>query len=71
MTYNDPNHRNNSTEHHTGKLCIELECDEPAGTAWSPYWCFEHNVKRMDRISAQFDGMLQNFPGQHPRDSSP
>lgn len=50
--YADPTDEGNSTKYHTGALCVEPGCDKPAGTAWSPHWCFECNVKRMDSISA-------------------
>lgn len=55
--YEDPNHEGNSPQYHTGKKCIE-GCGRPAGTAWSPHWCFECNVKRIKRISKQFEDML-------------
>ena len=58
--YQDPNNKGNSSKYHTGKLCIE-GCGRPAGTAWSPYWCFECNVKRMDRINTQFDAIQDGF----------
>lgn len=48
--YQDPNDDFNSPRFHSGKKCVERECSEPAGTGWSPYWCFKHNAARMDRI---------------------
>jgi hypothetical protein len=59
--YNDPNDPGNSAAFHTGKICIEPGCDKPAGTAWSPYWCFEHNVKRIDRISKSLKDISAHF----------
>lgn len=59
--YADPAHPGNSAEHHTGKPCIEKDCDEPAGTAWSPFWCFGCNVKRMQRIDASLTTMLAEY----------
>lgn len=56
--YNDPTDERNGPKYHTGKKCIEGECNNPAGTAWSPHWCFECNVKRIDRINKQFDELL-------------
>ena len=56
--YDDPNHDGNSEKYLTGKLCIEPDCDQPAGTAWGPHWCFEHNVKRLNRIDEQFTKMV-------------
>jgi hypothetical protein len=53
MSYNDLEDRGNSEKYHTGKKCIEPGCNEPAGTAWSPYWCVKHNIERMDRIGRQ------------------
>jgi len=50
--YDDPNDEGNSEKYHTGKLCIECG-KRPAGTAWSPYFCFECNVKRIKRIDEQ------------------
>ncbi len=47
----DPGNEGNSAAYHTGKPCVERGCDRPAGTAWSPQWCFECNVVRMKRIS--------------------
>ena len=61
--YRDPDHVGNSAGHHTGKPCIERGCDKPAGTAWSPIWCFKHNVQRMDRINRQ----LEQFQLGQPR----
>ena len=42
----------NSSAYLSGRACVEPACAEPAGTAWSPYWCFAHNVERLDGISA-------------------
>lgn len=47
----DPNHEYNSSTYHTRKKCIEDGCDKPAGTAWSPYWCWECHSKRLNRIT--------------------
>ena len=51
--FNDPDCEGNSPAHHTGKPCTEQGCDNPAGTGWGPYWCFEHNVERIERIDRQ------------------
>ena len=61
--YDDPKHEGNSAKHHTGKECIE-GCGRPAGTAWSPYWCFECNVDRINKINGQFEKLLN--PGHAP-----
>ncbi len=45
----------NGSDQHTGKPCIEKGCDNPAGTAWSPHWCFPCNVERIQRIDAFFE----------------
>ena len=51
--FEDPEHEGNSARHRTGNVCIRGECTKMAGTAWSPYWCFEHNVERMHSIGYQ------------------
>lgn len=56
--FEDPNHPGNGIEHLTGEACIEKGCDAPAGTAWSPHWCFKHNVERIKRITRQLDEVL-------------
>ena len=43
----------NGPAYQVGNSCIENGCERPAGTAWSPYWCFEHNVERMERVVRQ------------------
>jgi hypothetical protein len=48
--YADPTDPRNGPAHHTGKPCVEWGCPDPAGTAWSPYFCFRHNVERFARI---------------------
>lgn len=55
MSYRDRDDPGNDHKYHTGKRCIESGCERPAGTAWSKLWCFEHNVERMDRISAALE----------------
>lgn len=57
--FEDSSDPGNGLEYHTGKPCIEAGCDRPAGTAWSPYWCFECNVRRIKRISNQFEELLK------------
>lgn len=53
--YDDINDPGNSSKYWTGRECIERGCSNPAGTWWSPIWCFRCNVKRMDRISGKMD----------------
>ena len=62
--YNDLECEGNSAKYHTERKCIEQGCNNPAGTAWSPHWCVECNVKRMDRITAQLDSMAANMKGE-------
>lgn len=57
--FEDPSHPGNSEKYHTGKPCYEAGCNRPAGTAWSPYWCFECNVERMKRIGASLRAMVK------------
>jgi len=58
IAFEDPDHPGNGPKYLTGKFCIEQGCDRPAGTAWSPLWCFEHNVERIRRINAAIDDGL-------------
>ena len=59
IAFEDPGHRGNSSKYHTGEECIEDDCSNPAGTAWSPWWCFECNVKRIKRIDTQLTGLIE------------
>jgi hypothetical protein len=55
----------NGPGYHTGELCIVPGCRRPAGTWWSPLWCFEHNVERMDRIVERYSpraGLASSLP---------
>jgi len=54
MQYENPDSPFNSSLYHTGKVCVERDCDKPAGTWWSPFWCWEHNAKRMSKITEGF-----------------
>ena len=65
MDYRDPSDPGNGLRYRTGETCIEPECDRPAGTAWSPHWCFECNVQRMDRINRQ----LESWRSKPPKDA--
>ena len=44
-------------KYHTGKPCIEAGCDKPAGTAWTPLWCAEHDRERIARITASLTAL--------------
>lgn len=55
--YENPDYDGNRPKYHTGKPCYERGCQNKAGTAWSPYWCFPHNVVRMKRIDASLKAM--------------
>lgn len=59
LAYENPDHEGNSSAYHTGKICVEKGCKSPAGTWWSPLWCFEHNVARMKRITAGLEDALE------------
>lgn len=61
--YQDPDYEGNGPKYHTGKKCIE-GCGRPAGTAWSPYWCFECNKARMDRISKSLEDLVKEAPNE-------
>ncbi|MFC1567337.1 hypothetical protein ACFL3R_00685 [Thermodesulfobacteriota bacterium] len=58
--YQDPHNEGNSPKHLTGHLCIELGCNNLAGTAWSPHWCFDCNVFRMDKITEQLESLVES-----------
>ncbi len=65
--FEDPNNSGNGALYHTGKPCVERGCARPAGTAWSPYWCFEHNVERIRRIDKQLQTICGGkYPGERP-----
>lgn len=59
--YRDPNDSGNGPKWHTGKKCITPGCQEPAGTRWSPFWCFACNVKRIERIDRGFAEIGRRF----------
>lgn len=65
--YDDPNHRGNGPQYHTGKPCIVPGCASPAGTAWSKLWCFAHNVERIDQLSAQIQRLIEHAPINPPK----
>lgn len=58
-SFEDPSHPGNGIKHHTGRPCIEPDCYRPAGTWWSPHWCFECNVERIKRITVQLDKVIE------------
>ena len=57
--YQDPDDTLNDKKYHTGKRCVwregDLACDNPAGTAWSKFWCQKHNAARMDGIGESLE----------------
>lgn len=55
--YHNQNDSYNGVKYRTGKNCVE-GCGRPAGTWWSPYWCWFCNAQRMDRISKQLKDMV-------------
>lgn len=67
IAFEDPNHQGNSLQYHTGKSCVVVGCDSPAGTAWSPLWCFEHNVQRMRRITTSLEQICKDITGDTRR----
>ena len=44
----------------SGRAC--LDCGQPAGTLWGPYWCPDCDVKRLDRIGASLDSLASEAP---------
>jgi hypothetical protein len=67
MAFEDPANAGNSPKYHTGEKCIEPGCERPAGTAWSPYWCFECNVKRLRRITVELEGFIAELKNKRKR----
>lgn len=61
MKYDDLDDPGNGSTYHTGRHCVEPECTNPAGTAWSPYWCAQHNIERMRRITQRLDALASRF----------
>lgn len=59
--FEDPSHEGNGPKYHSGQPCHEKGCSNPAGTKWSPYWCFEHNVERMHRISKSLEDIAAQY----------
>jgi hypothetical protein len=59
--YADPDDPLNGPKYHTGKPCIEVDCENPAGTAWSPLWCQPCNAVRMRRLSRGMDEIAKRF----------
>ena len=55
--FEDPDREGNSRKHRSGTVCIEPSCRKTAGTAASPYWCFEHDVERMRRITRELENL--------------
>ena len=48
----DPDNPRNGPKYYSGQVCEVSGCTKPAGTRWSPFWCWRHNAERLDRISA-------------------
>jgi hypothetical protein len=56
--YANPNDKRNGPKYHTGLTCIEKGCKNPAGTYWGRYWCFECNVKRIEKLHNDFNSLV-------------
>ena len=61
LAYQDPAHPGNSASHHTGKPCFYKKCGRPAGTQWSPMFCFPCNVARMDSLNDSVNLIKENL----------
>lgn len=57
--YNDPYDIGNNPTYHTGEKCITEGCNNPAGTQWSPFWCFQCNSEKRN-ISLLGEEVKQN-----------
>lgn len=62
--FEDPNDTLNSATYHTGKMCIEKGCNNPAGTHWSEFWCQACNALRLSRISRNLEHELARLEGK-------
>lgn len=60
----DPSHPLNSFEYYTGRGCIEIGCDKPAGTGWGPFWCQACNAKRLTRIGTFLQNEVDRLSGK-------
>jgi hypothetical protein len=56
--YQDENDEGNSEQHQNDGVCVVCG-KSPRGTVWSPYFCFECNVERMDRITKNLEDMAK------------
>jgi Zn finger protein HypA/HybF involved in hydrogenase expression len=45
----------------SGRKCID--CGQPAGTDWGPYWCPDCDVKRLDKISDNLESIVAALSG--------
>lgn len=43
----------------SGRSCID--CGQPAGTPWGPYWCPDCDVLRLDRIESGLLDLQRQF----------
>ena len=51
-TYTDHNGRRvDQAPYLTGTACVEVGCNEPAGTPWGPHWCPRHDTERIQRVT--------------------
>lgn len=50
----------------SGRTCIEVGCDAPAGTRWGPYWCPDHDADRLDRIDASLNALQDELTRRKP-----
>lgn len=41
--------------YYSGRPCVVTGCDKPAGTAWGPHWCQQHNAERLNRIRSSLE----------------
>lgn len=68
--FEDPNDPRNGPEHHAGGPCIERGCDNPAGTHWSPHWCFDCNAERMRRVDRSLQEIRDRLAAMEEREAS-
>ena len=59
--YNDREAEGNSDKYKTGNKCLMTGCNNPAGTAWSPFFCVDCNIDRMDKITLQMEDIQRHM----------
>lgn len=59
--YENPKHKLNGPKYRTGKKCINQNCVNEAGTAWSEFLCQPCNALRMKHIDSQLRDIAEKL----------